>query len=534
MSADHQKHYNNMKLAKFFYKAHQKPLIISFAVLWLIVIAELILILMLNSGHFIYTLDDPYIHLSLAEKIQMWHYGINSNEFSAPSSSILWPFILVPFSSTMLGEFFPFIINVISAMGTLFLFWKIPEKSTLVENIKIRTNTIIVFLLLLMLGTNLAGLIFTGMEHSLQLLLVVLIIWKLIAEIEGKKVCFALALPILIAPLVRYENLAVSLAALVYLFLRKYYKRSILLATMLMLLVGGFSIFLLNLGLRILPTSVFVKSTFASADGNVETLLGHLKGNFINPRGVLLVAGMMSFISFILLSKERKEEKILAGSIAFAIALHLLIGEYGAYNRYEIYIWTVSILVMLYIGRYILLEIQRRNSFFKVAVLAILWAVSLSTLIIHNLATIPIASNNIYEQQYQMHRFAVDFYKKPVAVNDLGYVSYRNKNYVLDLAGLASLDALSRRKHSVSPSWMDELSKEHNVQLAMIYDDWFDGIPDNWHKIGELHLGKKQITPARRYVSFYVFNVDSYEEVYRLITEFRWTLPNGVQFKTEK
>ncbi|MDX1696293.1 MAG: hypothetical protein R3208_21185, partial [Ketobacteraceae bacterium] len=52
-----------------------------------------------------------------------------------------------------------------------------------------------------------------------------------------------------------------------------------------------------------------------------------------------------------------------------------------------------------------------------------------------NLVTVPIASNNIYQQQYQMHRFAVEYYNKPLAVNDLGYVSYNNDNYVLDLWG---------------------------------------------------------------------------------------------------
>ena len=52
-----------------------------------------------NEGLFTYTLDDPYIHLRLAENISQGHYGINPSEYSAPSSSILWPFLLVPFSS---------------------------------------------------------------------------------------------------------------------------------------------------------------------------------------------------------------------------------------------------------------------------------------------------------------------------------------------------------------------------------------------------------------------------------------------------
>jgi hypothetical protein len=47
----------------------------------------------------------------------------------------------------------------------------------------------------------------------------------------------------------------------------------------------------------------------------------------------------------------------------------------------------------------------------------------------------PLAGRGVYEQQYQMHRFAVEFYKRPVAVNDLGWVSYRNPNYVFGPLG---------------------------------------------------------------------------------------------------
>lgn len=41
-----------------------------------------------------YTLDDPYIHLSLAENLLRGHYGVNLDEVASPSSSILYPFLL--------------------------------------------------------------------------------------------------------------------------------------------------------------------------------------------------------------------------------------------------------------------------------------------------------------------------------------------------------------------------------------------------------------------------------------------------------
>lgn len=62
------------------------------------ILAITTLILNLSNGYFTYTLDDPYIHLALAKNIFSGNYGINLTEPSAPSSSIIWPFILALFS----------------------------------------------------------------------------------------------------------------------------------------------------------------------------------------------------------------------------------------------------------------------------------------------------------------------------------------------------------------------------------------------------------------------------------------------------
>lgn len=50
----------------------------------------------------------------------------------------------------------------------------------------------------------------------------------------------------------------------------------------------------------------------------------------------------------------------------------------------------------------------------------------------------PLAASDLYEQQYQMARLAQSFYRRAVAVNDLGLVAHGNNNYALDLWGLGS------------------------------------------------------------------------------------------------
>src|SRR5262249_7930106 len=72
------------------------PLRVPLVFLVALIGAELAALMMLNHGAITYTLDDAYIHLALAEHISHGHYGINATEFSAPSSSIAWPFILAP------------------------------------------------------------------------------------------------------------------------------------------------------------------------------------------------------------------------------------------------------------------------------------------------------------------------------------------------------------------------------------------------------------------------------------------------------
>ncbi|MHC2245266.1 hypothetical protein [Bradyrhizobium elkanii] len=65
------------------------------ALLWLVLFAAtLIFSVTLCDGRLIFTLDDPYIHLAVADHIRSGGYGVNASEVSSPSSSIIWPYLL--------------------------------------------------------------------------------------------------------------------------------------------------------------------------------------------------------------------------------------------------------------------------------------------------------------------------------------------------------------------------------------------------------------------------------------------------------
>src|SRR5262249_50097808 len=127
------------------------------------------------------------------------------------------------------------------------------------------------------------------------------------------------------------------------------------------------------------------------------------------------------------------------------------------------------------------------------------------------LASTPLAANNIYDQQYQLHRFVVDYYKGPVAVNDLGQVAFRNPHYVLDFWGLGSAEAQRYRLHEPGGQWMQRLCREHGVDLILIYDDWFPNRPASWVRLGYLKLLRPKITPAEANVQFYARDAGSAE-----------------------
>jgi hypothetical protein len=282
-----------------------------------------------------------------------------------------------------------------------------------------------------------------------------------------------------------------------------------------------------------------VKSSIMENAGKLHSIISNLHENFRAPIGKFMVLGIIGLLAFFLLERKNSKQRLLTVCTIFAIILHLLVGRYGYLNRYEIYIWTFLLLIGCFLFSKpivrIIDESDRACALMKVALLGSLFVAATCFDYIIDLFTIPIASNNTYEQQYQMHRFAVDYYNKPIAVNDLGVVSYKNKNYVLDLWGLGSREALKlRHSHNENSNWMNTLAQAKDVNFAMIYDEWFKVKPVNWINVGTLYLGKKQCGVACKEVSFYAFNPKAYREIVPELQLFQKTLPADVIFRFAK
>ena len=488
---------------------------------------ELAAILVLNRGVLTYTLDDPYLHLALAENLGAGHYGLDRTDHSAPSSSILWPYLLAPFAASALGAWLPLVINLIASIGIVALYQHVAGMALAGVPAAKRDPGIAIGTLFLILATNLLGLAFTGMEHSLQVLLSVGLAIGLIHEHRTQAVPWWLAPVIVLGPLIRYENLALSLPAVIYLAWRRHRAVAALCVIALVLGMGGFSLFLRSIGLEWLPLSVLSKSQVADRGASLGALVDNLKAN-LRPGAFLLVGGLLLVIGA--LSRNRNAQQALAAWAVAAIVLHLFGGRFGWFARYEVYAWATALIMLIYLERqWLARRVERGSPIRLAAALALVLAVACGDYLRASAIT-PLAANNIFEQHAQMRRFVTEYHRAAVAANDLGLISYRNDRYVLDLDGLASKETRDARRAATGTEWMNALAARHGVRFAMVYSAVFPAMPENWIPLGGLHLGRSRITPGDSIVTFLALDPATADSVRKRLMDFRRTLPPGVRF----
>jgi hypothetical protein len=496
------------------------------------IIWQLIHILNLNAGMLVYTLDDAYIHLALAENIAKFHYGINLSEFSSPASSILWPFLLAPWMKLPYHYLVPFIYNVACSFGILYFEWKLLDYGFADNTSKFKTLFIGILLCFLLAVTNIVPLIFMGMEHSAQLLGVVAVLYAMVRELENKYSPALAIASIVFCSLIRYENISIALLACLFFFLQGHRRDAVVAGGIVFAAVAAFSLFLVLHGLPALPVSVLVKT------GNLQQAVHPLARVYLlanTERGAFFALLMLFFAGLLFRPEFTKGRRLLSAIVCVALFLYLEYGHVNIYwtgeadpsyfQRYESYIWTFSILSFIY-----LLKDHLIAAFHFSKTMFIVLACCAEVLFCQknnwDFRTTAEASNNIYEQQYQMHRFVVDYYQAPVAVNDIGYVGYSNNHYVLDLWGLSLKRAWRMRMYDGNAYWIDTLTQSYNTKLIMIYDYDFPKHPSYWKKVAELSLTRTRITPGGEMVSFYATDDSSAYEIRRKLQEFQQTLPN--------
>ncbi len=422
---------------------------------WLIL---LLASLYLADGHLFYSLDDPYIHLRVAERIAAGEYGMNPGEFATPVSSILWPYLLVPFASASWGHFIPLVINTLCLLGTAILLCRC------LQHLTERYAAVIAFCLLFFL--NGICIVFTGMEHSLQLLLAVAITTAMLELTADHPLPRWLGITLIVAPLIRYELITFSVGAIVLLALYKRY-RYLWALVPITFVMGLFSFYLWQHSGYPLPASIYSKM-----DGKSREIHNFLTGAC---EFILLLLVMLRL-------RHNRNVFFFCGWIASALLAHLLFGAFGWLSRYEIYVIIPAALTLIY---YLPQSgLIRGKEIIAFAAVLMLFVIKYPITTV----SVPAASAAIYGMHGQLQRL-LDVAGYPrLGTNDIGYVSLHNPSYVLDVWGLSSADVWKQRSKD-GAGWLARIGSDQ-VELIMIFPSCFPdtSIPSGWVKLGMLEL----------------------------------------------
>ncbi len=486
----------------------------------------------LCDGRLVFALDDPIIHMSVSEKLLGGTYGINAGEPSAPSSSILWPFLLTVTEAVGWGLWGPLAINVCAMFAAVLLIARMirealpPLPPWGLSGLAWGAARLGLGLLACM-ACNSWGLVMTGMEHSLHLyagLLFAMACLRLAENPQGEVRLLVAAACVL--PLIRFEGAAAAAAGLLLLLWLRRWRPAGCLAGLLMLELAAWALFTYSQGLPVMPSSVQMKSALVSGiagqDGLgriVGLLLHNLKVSFALRQGALVLV-LMVVLGLMAAASARLGQVRFTATLLLVALAHVCFGQYGWFSRYEIYLLALLIYAILAVGREFWL---RREC---VVTLGCLLAI-VAAPYVRTALNAPAAARSIYEQQVQMRRFAVDFWKQPVAVVDLGWVSYHNPAYVLDLEGLGSEEVRKLRKNGTfDAAHVEALAQRHQVRLAMIYDERAGHVmPEMWRKVAVLRTSGVELPSDK--VCFYLADPGLHDELIARLKAFEKGLPSG-------
>lgn len=522
-----------------------RPLLAVLAGLAVVLVADIVCVLVATHGHLVYPLEAAYTHLALAQQIAQGHYGLVPGEAAAPSSSILYPFLLALLRPLGLGALLPLAINLLSTLAAGG-FAVLLARECQIGLHRIAAWRLVLLTAVVAIALNLPGLALTGLEHSLHVAMTVAYLLGLVRfVIRGRCDRWWLAC-IIIQPIIRFEAAGMLVAdALIFVAFRKY-RYALAMVVIGVALVGGYSLFLRSLGLPLLPSSVLARSDWSNAavashSGLATVIVAILKNLYSNLNsfgaaqmlggvalGVAWLGGAAAALSRRPLAQSDQIKLVTLGFMTFVTAAQLAGGKLGwVPPRYEAYVLALNLCGVAIIYR------ERVDAWCGQASWPRVSAICVALLLIFaGYATqfffIPTLAGKEYQGPYQLHRFVTAFYRAPVAVNQIGSVNFDNPGYVLDLSGLASEAARKARAGGRSPGWMDGLMASHDVGLALIdpeNEQTVPGVPASWTMLGELRADGA----TRPMIVFYARQPSDVAAAASALEQFAPTLPPGMR-----
>jgi hypothetical protein len=443
------------------------------------------------------------------------------------------------------NDLIPFILNIIFATITVLMAYLI------LNYYKLPSFYNLIFLLIFIFLTPIPALVFTGMEHLLHIALTIpfafiaaLILSK--EEYKGLKLYLLLILAGLLVS-VRYESIFMVFVVAILFIIRKRFWNSLSILTAGLIPVITYGIYSVMNGWFFLPNSLVTKSTFVENKIPIFSLEGIFRfwDNFKSIMSIHIFIPVVLALGILIYRLDKKKDVWNSPNLIIIIfigatVLHMFLARIGWFYRYEAYLLSLGILaIAVGIGEYLpkMPKINRKQIFKHLAIILLIFLLffPIADRGYNSLKETPKATNNIYDQHYQMSLFIKEYYSDDnVSLNDVGVVNYYTNIKSVDLLGLSGLNvSKSILKGNYSIDDMDNITRQNNVKVAIIYEDLFKdyltgGVPSHWIKVGEWRISNK-ITPFMDTVSFYVIDPAEEENLIKNLKEFSGKLPNDVQ-----
>lgn len=480
-----------------------------------------------------YPLDDVYIHLAISAEIARGGYGVNPGEASSAASSILYPLLLTPLAGTDWHRYLPLAWNF-AAVGAGAWLWGRLVAMAGIEG----AGLSMLRLLLAALGPlsfNIAGVGFTGMEHALHVTATLAVLVGLVAFLRGGRVGWLLVAGIVLGPALRFEGVAVSGIACAVLLFSGRPAVAVLAGAGALAPLGIFAWVLMQFGLDPVPNSVQAKIIAGLTEYGDTPLFRRfliVLYNVTRPAGaaLALIAAFWAIAGAAVPRLRRGADLRMLLVLVGVAGAHLVMGRIGWMHRYEIYmvVWVMGLSIIL--AAPWLRRGGRAGALARVGCAAVL-AAGFAHYFLLMASVGPNAAAAIRLQQAQMARFVDQHVEGVVAVNDLGWVVFRNPGRVLDLWGLASSEALTLRLSHPPEGWAAPLVERRGADLAMIYDSWLDrAVAPGWVRLGALVLENEGHVASSHEVAFYATRPEAVPGLVAALRSFAPTLPEGARF----
>jgi hypothetical protein len=524
------------------------PILAATVLLWGAITTLLIQSLRVNRGHLVYALDDAYIHMAMAKNFArhgVW--GVTPYQFTSASSSPLWTFLLS-------AIYFVFGVNNVTplVLNTLFATLLVLALGRILESLATGLPRPYIFgvLLSVLFFAPIPSLIFAGLEHVLQTLVTLLLVFytsRLLAGQSSASWACRVMLAALgfLASTARYEGLfAVGIVALLLCF-RRQMRLALWVLFWSVLPLFVFGLVSVRHGWFWLPNSVVLKGNLPLGPGDrLASFAAHAAADFTFSG--LRVARLMAVSLLLMLYRFTKGKggddplQWLMGIFVATGFLHLVLAGAGWLYRYEAYLVALGLVA---VAAPLYEFVQRLPRTFRMtagewAGLVALALTILTTNLLwsagdNSLRITVRATNDIYNWHYHMGLFVQRYYQgSALAVNDLGAVNFMADIQCTDFHGLADLDvARAMLMKRFDPQFMDALARSREVRVALVDDNWlglYGGTPREWLLAGRWKFNDRVILPSPA-LSFYTLTEAARVQLMANLRDFSSHLPAGVE-----